>query len=249
MSDENSVSESALGSTSGSDSLPKNIYLVSYPKIVFMYPTVIVAAIVAIWMQFKFGLSAANPVVADSVSVFLATAFFAVFTLNLVVISFDFPRTTSLTLFFFAIAMVLGGYMLVANFPNVLPAVSSVFGIIQPTANAQFYYTFVLIFLALFVLVKVGVQFDYWEVRPNELLHHHGFLSDMERFSAPNLRIDKEINDLFEFLLLGSGRLIMHPSNERRAIVLENIFFIGGKEKSITRMLGAIQVQVRDDSN
>jgi hypothetical protein len=91
------------------------------------------------------------------------------------------------------------------------------------------------------------VKFDYWEVRPNELLHHHGILSDLERFSAPNLRIDKEINDVFEYMLLRSGRLILHPSNERRAVILENVFFINRKESEITRMLGAVQVQVRSD--
>ncbi len=246
MSEENTPKET--NDKTGS-SLPKNIFLVSYPKIVFMYPTVIVAAIVAIWMHITYGLSAENPVPTDSTSVFLATMFMAVFTFNLVVISFDFPRTTSLTLFFFVVVIVLGGYVMFTNYPNVLPAISSIFTSVRPAANAQFYYTFVLIFLMLFVLVKIGVQFDYWEVRPNELLHHHGFLSDMERFSAPSLRIDKEINDLFEYLLLGSGRLILHPSNERRAIVLENVFFIGNKEKTITRMLGALQVQVREDSN
>ena len=94
----------------------------------------------------------------------------------------------------------------------------------------------------------MNAHFDYWEVRPNELLHHHGFLSDLERFAAPNLRIDKEINDLFEYVLLRSGRLILHPSQERRAIVLENVFFISHKEKEITRMLGALQVQVRSEN-
>ena len=249
MSEENTASNATSDLKDAAGQSPKSIYLVAYPKIVFMYPTVIVSAIVAIWMHVSYGLSSEVPIPVDPVSVFLATAFLAVFTFNMVVISFDFPRTTSLTLFFFVIASVLGGYMLLANFPNVMPAISSISSGIQPAANAQFYYTIVLIFLVMFVLVKTGVQFDYWEVRPNELLHHHGFLSDMERFSAPNLRIDKEINDLFEYLLLGSGRLILHPSNERRAIVLENVFFIGGKEQAITKMLGAIQVQVREDSN
>ena len=96
--------------------------------------------------------------------------------------------------------------------------------------------------------VLISVQFDYWEVRPNELLHHHGILSDLERFSAPNLRIDKEINDVFEYLLLRSGRLILQPSNERRAIILDNVPFINRKEKEITGMLGALQVQLRSDT-
>ena len=95
----------------------------------------------------------------------------------------------------------------------------------------------------------VAVRFDCWEVRPNELLHHHGFLSNLERFPAPNLRIDKEINDVFEYLLLGSGRLILQASDERRAIVLDNVPRIRKKEEAISRMLGAIQVQVREDDN
>jgi hypothetical protein len=37
----------------------------------------------------------------------------------------------------------------------------------------------------------------------------------------------------------------LHPSDDRRAIVLENVPFIDRKEESVTRMLGALQVQIR----
>jgi hypothetical protein len=119
---------------------------------------------------------------------------------------------------------------------------------IHPMANAHFYFFFFTVLGLIYGGVILNTRLDYWEVRPNELLHHHGFLSDQERFAAPNLRIDKEIGDVFEYLLLGSGRLILHPSNEPRAIVLENVFRISQKEKAITRMLGALQVQVRTDA-
>jgi hypothetical protein len=97
--------------------------------------------------------------------------------------------------------------------------------------------------------MMISVRFDYWEVRPNELLHHHGFLSNLERYSAPNMRISKEIDDVFEYLLFRSGRLIIHPSNEPRAFVLDNVLGIDKKEAAITRMLGALQVQVRDEKS
>lgn len=218
----------------------KQVYLVSYPKVVFMYPTFLLALFSAFYMQFIAG----NEPGAGSV---IGVVFLVVFTLNLVVISFDFPRTTSLTLVFFTVAVVLGLYLMFVNFPDMLPAITNILTSIKPIANSTFYFLFATILGVMFVIVKITVQFDYWEVRPNELLHHHGILSDLERLSAPNLRIDKEINDLFEFLLLRSGRLILHPSSERKAIVLENVFFIGAKESKITRMLGALQVQVRDD--
>ena len=96
-----------------------------------------------------------------------------------------------------------------------------------------------------FLAVLINVQFDYWEVTPNELLHHHGVLSNLERYSSPNLKIDMEINDVFEYFLLRAGRLILHPSTEPRAIVLENVMRIKSKEAQLTKMLGALQVQVR----
>jgi hypothetical protein len=233
--------ESTVGSTSAArkdvEKVPESIYLVSYPKIVFLYPTFFLALAAGIFMLFFRD----KPEHAHVVGM----VFLALFAVNMIVFSFDFPRTTSLTLFFFLVALGIGLYTLFRFNPTWLPVVNRLITSITPYANATFYFSFAALLALIYLAVVVSVQFDYWEVRPNELLHHHGFLSDLERFSAPNLRIDKEINDVFEYLLLRSGRLILHPSNERRAIVLENVFPINSKETQITRMLSALQVQVR----
>jgi hypothetical protein len=176
-----------------------------------------------------------------------ARIFLLILAMNLVVIAFDFPRTTSLTWFFASMTIVIGLWFLLQANPWLAPEIVTALLKIKPTANATFYLIFAGIMLFLYIGVLISRRFDYWEVKGNELLHHHGFLSNLERFSAPNLRIDKEINDLFEYLLLRSGRLIIHASNERRAIVLENVLFINQKEERITRMLGALQVRVRTE--
>ena len=282
--------------------MPDHVYLVSYPKIVFLYPTVLTALFCSIVMwakgdiptneivaqqkqnaQFvmKAAVQNADPFSGDpaptdgdakdnalateasspsetaapeEVSIKIhsyhnvcARIFLIVFALNMVVISFDFPRTTSLTWFFAITAIVIGLWFLFSQYPGVAPKLVHGLLSIKPWANASFYMIYTMIMLFLYMWVMISRRFDYWEVKGNELLHHHGFLSNLERFSAPNLRIDKEINDLFEYMLLRSGRLIIHASNERRAIVLENILFINGKEDRITRMLGALQVRVRTD--
>jgi len=220
---------------------PDRIVLVSYPKIVFMYPTYIMSIIAAIYTT----LSSAPLDPANETASVVSALFMVVFALNMVVIAFDFPRTTSLTLFFLITAIVLGLLLLFKFQPDWLPLVTDWLGLYHPAANATFYWTFVAIFSTIYGFVFSMVQFDYWEVRPNELLHHHGVLSNLERFSAPNLRIDKEVPDLFEYMLLQSGRLIIHPSNEPRAIILDNVPFISRKESQITRMLSALQVEVR----
>lgn len=231
--------EETSKSKSHRDSTPNSIFLVSYPKIVFMYPSFIMGFIAAVFETFA-GFEGNS-------SAILGMLFLGLFAMNVLVITFDFPRTTSLTVVFGVIVLVLGTYVMSLSFPGLLPSLSGLLMNIKPVANATFYWCYTAILGIMYILVLISVQFDYWEVRPNELLHHHGFLSDLERFAAPNLKVNKEINDVFEYMLLRSGRLILQPRNEKRAIVLDNIFFIGTKEQRLTRMLGALQVQVRHD--
>lgn len=228
---------------------PTSIILVPYPKIVFLYPSVLVALGIAIWMTINHGIAPDPPIPADSIghTVLLSKIFLAIFMMNIVVISFDFPRATSLTFFFLGLTIVLGAVILFSNRPDFLPAVERFLASFQPMMNAQFYWSYVGLFAIMFLLIKIAVQFDYWEVRPNELLHHHGFLSDLERFPSPSMKVDKEINDLFEFLMLRSGRLIIHPAGVSQAIVLDGIPFINRKEEQIIYILGARKVQIRQD--
>lgn len=218
----------------------KPIYLMSYPKIVLLYPTFIASIIcgfIALFLE-----DAANPTQST-----LALSFMAILGVNLVVLAFDFPRTTSLTLFFCIVAFVFGFILLMRQFPDLLPAVSSFFNSLKPHANSTFYFLFAGVLGIIYLCVFFTVRMDYWEIRSNELLHHHGFLSNLERYSAPNLRISKEIDDIFEYMLMRSGRLIIHPSTEPRAFVLDNVPFIDGKEARITKMLSALQVTVRQE--
>ncbi len=222
--------------------VPKKIYLISYPKLVFLYPTFIAAVLCGF-------LTWINQNQQTPISEFFSLLFLGVLTLNLVVITFDFPRTTSLTLFFFVAMLVMGLYLIFHFNPDLVPVVGNIISKLKPFANSNFFFLFAAILLAFYLAILVAVRFDYWEVGPNELLHHHGFLSDLKRYPAPNLRIDKEINDVFEYALLRSGRLILHARSESRAIVLDNVLFINRKEQALTSMLGALQVSLRDDDD
>lgn len=223
----------------------QGIYLVPYPKIVLLYPILLASIAAAIAMHVLGGAADQEP---SRYAIVVAEIFLAITAVNLVILAFDFPRATSLTLFFFLAALVMGFVLLVTFKPEIMPALQHAFDRLHPAANATFYWSIAGILAVLYIAVFISVRFDYWEIRPNELLHHHGILSDLERLSAPSLRIEKEINDVFEYFLLRSGRLILHPSDDRRAIILENVPFIDRKEESVTRMLGALQVRMLRDS-
>ncbi|MEO1615545.1 MAG: hypothetical protein AAFV88_06835 [Planctomycetota bacterium] len=234
------------GSSSSSGSQKKRILLVPYPKFVFMYPSLIVSIIASLVLWI--GGHTVEVSTEDTTPVLMTGLFLAVLMANLFVLVFDFPRATSLTLVFIVTTLAMGLWLMFLWRPGLLPAIEGLLVSIRPVANATFFHCMTLGMALMYGAVFVSTKFNYWELSNNELLHHHGLLSDLKRYPAPNLRVDKEINDVFEYVLLGAGRLILHPTTEKRAIVLDNILFVGSKESEMTKMLGSIKVKIGSDS-
>jgi hypothetical protein len=216
---------------------PERVVLRDYPKIVLLYPTFHAAIVCGFATWFW----------KESADVICGRAFLIVSMLNLIVLSFEFPRTTSLTLLFFIIALVFGAIWINQHVVTFLGPLRDLVQKLQPAANAQFYWLFAAGLGVIYALVLVDTRFDYWEVMPNELLHHHGILGNVNRFPAPQLKLEKEITDVFEFFLLRSGRLLIHPTNERRAIVLENVPNINRREQEIQNLLRVLDVHIHSD--
>ena len=215
------------------------IFLVPFPKFIFMYPTLIISLVA--WIALAFNDSA-------EMSVLMTGLFLGIMAVNTFIIVFDFPRATSLTLFFIISTIALGAWVLFSVNPNILPSIEKLVMALRPEANSAFFGCISVAMILMYIAVFISTKFNYWELSNNELMHHHGFLSDLKRYPAPNLRVDKEVNDVFEYMLLGAGRLILHPTTETRAIVLDNILFVSNKERELTKVLGSIRVKIGNDS-
>src|SRR4051794_5116665 len=193
------------------------------------------------FMAFLCGIFSSADLGRDS---FWGLCFIVVFAINVVIMAFEFPRTTSITIVFIAIAVGLGAILLnqqVEIFPSLQHHVDD----LAPKANAEFYWMIAgLIAIVLGAVVLVHRYIDYWELLSNELIHHHGMLGNLERFPAPGIKLEKEINDVFEFLLLRSGRLVLTVPYENRAIVLDNVPHINRVERFIKEVLGVTEVEI-----
>lgn len=218
----------------GSKAEIERIVIRSYPKVIFMYPSMIFAFICAFFIQFDWGAR-------DNWTL----TFLVILGFNMCVISFDFPRTTSLTLLFSIVAIVLGA-ILINERSEFFPALADLSGNLEPRANSTFFWMFAFGMAFIFLIVWVIHQFiDYWEVLSNEIIHHHGILGGLERLPAPGVRLEKEITDVFEFILLRSGRLIITPAGQSRTIVMDNVPNINRVEDGVKAILGVSEVSIR----
>ncbi len=208
------------------------VVIYSYPKAVYLYPLFVLSVI--------FGLLRVFDLVSPSTLGFI---WVTVFFFNVLVISFEFTRMVSVALVLFALVLFLTGVLLNQHY-QIVAKLAGAFDRIHMEANAQFYFGIAIAFFIAFIGIYIDTRWDYWEVRSNEVLHHHGFLGDVERFPAPNLKINKEITDVFEYLLLMSGRLVLYPAGSTRAIVLDNVPRINRVEKLIDELLGELEVRI-----
>ena len=178
----------------------------------------------------------------------MGVLFLAMLAFNLLVMALDFPRfellgVVLLALFVLFFLLWAGVYFQL----DLMKPVHAIFESIYVFANAGFYFMYFLVVLVMLIVVYATRWLDYWEVLPNEILHHHGPLSDLERYPTMNLKFDKEIPDVLEYGLLGAGRLVLHVPNVEKALVLDNVLFINSKEVALKSMMSRLEVRVTTD--
>ncbi len=214
-----------------------------YPKVVYLYLTWI-ASLVCGLLHPEASVTDANGALAFSAEQvqtghLLGRIWLAIFALNILVISFEFSRIRSVAIAFFVIAFVFAGIQM-----GFLDVVGQFLGGLQLLMNKVFYYVIAALFSIIYLLVFIASRFNYWEIQPNEILHHHGFLGDVQRYPTQRLKMKKEITDVLEHLLLRAGTLVLDPEGEERPIILENVINLNRVEDKVQRLLGTLKVRI-----
>lgn len=196
-----------------------------YPKVIFF------------WLTWLFSLVAALLVKPESAGGHLGTVWMCVFAFNLLVISFDFTEIISLLVVALILVLVFAGLYF-----DFLGFVGQFFRNLDVHMNASFYWTMFGLFSLIYLVVLVRTRFDYWEFRYNEVIHRRGMFADLKRYSTDDLRWFKEIPDVLERLLCGSGRMILTTPREPHPIVIEHVLGIGAIDEKVADILGTKRV-------
>lgn len=209
-----------------------------YPKVILYYPTWIMAFICAFWAYL------ANDEPSGALDQLPGRVFVLVFFFNTLTIAFDFTRSTFIAICLAFALLLTFGIMLQQNNIAVMKSLKRVLEALDTGAQPGLFLGFAASLTMIFLGVFIQTRFNYWEIKHNELLHHHGIAGDVERYPSPNLRMSKEITDVFEYVLLFSGRLVLQPASSNRPIVLDNVVRINAMEKRIEKMLQTLQVRL-----
>jgi hypothetical protein len=178
----------------------------------------------------------------------LGMLFLAMLAFNLLTMGIDLPRFSIVAVLFGILFLLffllwLGSYFKL----DLMRPIHAVIAHIYAVANRGFYIMTFVTLMFVFFVIWITRWLDYWEILPNEILHHHGPLSDLERYPTMNLKFDKEIPDILEYILLGAGRLVLHIPNVSKALVMDNVLFINRKEDALKRVMSRLEVRITTD--
>jgi hypothetical protein len=217
---------------------PESVLIRPWPKVVFLYPTFVVATIFFLlsWL----GIGKEENAVGSTL---LGNTFMLVLLLNLLVFSFDFSSIKSITIVISVIAVVLL-VLWVDTKADLTGFLGRLFASIDVQVNTAFFGFLSAGLGCLLLIVFINTRFNYYEVNAREILHHHGYLGDIQRWSTEGLEMNKEISDVVEFLLMRSGRLIFQPATSKKAIVLDNVANVNRIEKDVNDLLSVVAVRL-----
>jgi len=206
----------------------EEVFIRSYPKVIFMYPLLITSFI--LWLLQL--LSPNNPIQ------IYGTIWMIVLFVNLFIMAFDFSSAK-----FFVLVLVVVVVALLVVF-LVLPNMDISIGTLNINFKLypQFYAIISLILAVILGLVWLSSRFDYWKIERNEIYHKNGIFSSAERVPTKSLRLKKEIPDVFEFFVLRAGSITLMPGHGD-VIPLRTVLNINKKERQIDALLSYVSVE------
>ncbi|MFW9876736.1 MAG: hypothetical protein ACFFG0_26880 [Candidatus Thorarchaeota archaeon] len=208
---------------------PTEIYLRSYPKVIFFWPLLVTSLI--LWLIQA--LSGEEPV-----SV-LGNIWFIVFFTNLFVIAFDFSSTKFFVLILaIVIVLLLVVFLVLPNFTVDFTSIELDIGL-----TWQFYMVMSIILALILGIIMISTRFEYYKIERNEIIHKSGIFSSAERYPVKSLRFKKEIPDVFEFFLLRAGQFTILPGRVDEVMILPTVLNVNKKEKQLDWLLSHVSVE------
>jgi hypothetical protein len=206
---------------------PSEIFLRTYPKVIFFYPLLVTSFI--LWLIQMF----------IAPEIVLGYIWFIVFFVNIFVTAFDFSSTK-----FFVLILAIVIVVLIVAFLILPTTTLSLTGIqIDLALPWEFYMLMTLALAFILGVIVLSTRFEYYKIERNEIIHKKGIFSSADRFPVKSLRFKKEIPDVFEFFMLRAGRFTIMPGKADEVMILPTVLNINKREKQLDWLLSHVSVE------
>ena len=214
----------------------------SWPKVVLMLPTLFAALVCGVAMTFYD--PAASQGDFGSIHVW-GLIFLLVLAINLTMLLYDLKLRGFLIVALLIIVLVLSLSVLnKGGADSVWRTVAK--GIsVRVYANSAFYFLFALVLAFNLLIAWVITRFNYWKVEHNEIIIHKGFMQEQERHPTAQARFKLVIDDIVEYAILGTGKLVFYFGDDDTEHELPAVLFVHKKAKRLDELLGRVEVVSR----
>jgi hypothetical protein len=211
---------------------PTEIFLRSYPKVIFYWPLLLTSLILWLIQAIVYDKSENNLSA-------LGYVWFIVFFVNIFVTAFDFSSTKFFVLILaIVIILLVVVFLVLPNFTVASADIDVFLGL-----PWQFYMVMSIILAFILGIVVLSARFDYFKIERNEIYHKKGIFSSADRYPVKSLRFRKEIPDVFEFFLLRAGKITIMPGQADEVMILPTVLNINKKEKQLDWLLSHVSVE------
>jgi hypothetical protein len=189
------------------------------PAILLLWPVTLMALVFGIMASFKPFEIGTEETKNAAIGLIFTLCFFA----NLLTLFVQFTSKRTVILAIFIAALLALAIFINASTGTFWHKIGGFFRAIGPEMSNRFYFVWFALLVIINLAAYLNARFDYWIIRPSELIHHHGVAGKTTVYKAPKLRIEKEIPDVLSYVLLRSGRLVVYTSPSDKPIMLENL--------------------------
>ncbi len=210
----------------------ERIVLKDYPKIIFFFPLFFYSLIAFI-----------IEMITGEISDLLGEIWFALLFMNLFVIAFDFNSTK-----FFILVMAFVILILLVIFYGLFPYVEELNAEtleLGAGLGVEFYFLIIIILGGILAFVIIVREFDYWVITANQIIHKEGVFQKGDRYPVQRFRFKKDIPDLFEYILLRAGSMIL-IFGDGNVVHLDTVLNIKKKQKQLDVLLSNVKVSMTE---
>lgn len=221
------------------DKVVQPVIIRSWPKIIMMTPTLVIALICGI-VTLIMGPPAVPPTGFEFIHA-VNLVFLMVLFVNLILLLYDLSLRGFLIVLLSIAVIVLLLFLLDMKQGGVWEKITKALSL-KVYANAAFYFVFVFVLCVNLLIAWVITRFHYWVIERNEIIIHNGFMHEQERHPTAAARFRLQVDDVVEYVLFGAGTLVFSFADDKTERVLTTVLRVRPKAKQLDLLLGRVAV-------